>query len=451
MPADNTKTSPYKFSAPQKAVRLLEGLKRTPPGTVLHHHIKHILDDSEQAHAETERAYASLLGVLLDAFAKQLPVDAPLRMHVKLVAMRLMPPLSTSEFSALRRYVGIYARQISQSDQKITNILIEALAPLLEGFGVETPADLSSGAQVDHEPPGTQGAKSTSSHISNRIDSAYRQHLDEKRKGMQEIQGALTQQIAQALRQCEDFCMRLEITLGRLRRAENLQALDALRRALIGETQSLLDGNHALGSHLEEILGHIHTIKSDILRLDEELNRVHLLSLTDELTGLSNRRAFLRRLEDEVGRIQRYGSSLAMALIDLDNFKAINDRYGHAAGDEVLRCFASDVLSTFRHHDMVARYGGEEFAILLPNTSSEGVAHALKKVQKHAAETHFKHGDTIQPMPTFSAGIALYASGEDPAALIERADHALYQAKQLGRNRLEFAPEPAQDSRQTSE
>lgn len=73
---------------------------------------------------------------------------------------------------------------------------------------------------------------------------------------------------------------------------------------------------------------------------------------------------------------------------------------------------------------MVARYGGEEFAILLPNTNHEGVIHALKKVQKYTAETHFKHGDTIQPMPTFSAGIALYASGEDPATLIERADHA---------------------------
>ncbi|MFZ5593614.1 MAG: GGDEF domain-containing protein [Pseudomonadota bacterium] len=441
MPADNTKTSLYKFSAPQKAIRLLEGLKRTPPGAVLHHHVKHILDDNEQAHADTERAYASLLGVLLDAFAKQLPADAPLRMHVKLVAMRLMPPLSTAEFSALRRYVGIYTRQISQSDQKITNILIEALAPLLEGFDVEIPADLSAGVP---------DAKPTPSNVSNRIDSAYRQHLDEKRKGMQEIQGALTQQIAQAMRQNEDFCMRLEITLGRLRRAENLQALDTLRRALIGETQSLLDGNHAMGSHLEEILGHVRTIKSDILRLDEELNRVHLLSLTDELTGLPNRRAFLRRLEDEVGRVQRYGNSLALALIDLDNFKAINDRYGHAAGDEALRCFASDVLSTFRHHDMVARYGGEEFAILLPNTNHEGVIHALKKVQKYTAETHFKHGDTIQPMPTFSAGIALYASGEDPATLIERADHALYQAKQLGRNRLEFAPGPAQNSQQTS-
>lgn len=149
---------------------------------------------------------------------------------------------------------------------------------------------------------------------------------------MQEIQGALTQQIAQAMRQNEDFCMRLEITLGRLRRVENLQALDALRRELIGETQNLLDGNHAMGSHLEEILSHVRTIKSDILRLDEELNRVHLLSLTDELTGLPNRRAFLRRLEDEVGRVQRYGNSLALALIDLDSFKAINDRFGHAAG-----------------------------------------------------------------------------------------------------------------------
>ena len=81
------------------------------------------------------------------------------------------------------------------------------------------------------------------------------------------------------------------------------------------------------------------------------------MSLTDELTGLPNRRAFMRRMEDEVARVQRYGFPLSFALIDLDRFKSINDEFGHAAGAEVLRVYSRNIMTVFRHHDMVARYG----------------------------------------------------------------------------------------------
>jgi diguanylate cyclase len=144
--------------------------------------------------------------------------------------------------------------------------------------------------------------------------------------------------------------------------------------------------------------------------------------------------------------VQRYGYPLSLALIDMDGFKAINDRYGHAAGDEVLRNFASNVLSIFRHHDMVARYGGEEFAVLLPNTDKTGALRALEKVGKRNAEGVFPVEDRTLPMPTFSAGISLYKPGETPSSLIERADKALYQAKRLGRNRVELAQHEAAET-----
>jgi diguanylate cyclase (GGDEF)-like protein len=165
---------------------------------------------------------------------------------------------------------------------------------------------------------------------------------------------------------------------------------------------------------------------------------VRLLSLTDELTGLPNRRAFLRRIEDEVARVQRYGFPLSLALIDLDHFKQVNDKYGHAGGDEVLQMYSKNVLSIFRHHDLVARYGGEEFAVLLPNTDAEGALRALTKVKNRAGETRWQaNGDTI-PVPTFSSGVSLYKPGETASAFIERADKALYRAKRLGRNRVEM-------------
>jgi diguanylate cyclase (GGDEF)-like protein len=203
------------------------------------------------------------------------------------------------------------------------------------------------------------------------------------------------------------------------------------------ETEKLLDAHRKLSAKLDETHNYLRVIEADSQQLSDELTRIHLLSLTDDLTGLPNRRAFMRRLQDEVGRVQRYGNPLTLALIDLDGFKAVNDKFGHAAGDEVLRVFSGEILSIFRHHDLVARYGGEEFAVLLPNTHIEGALRALRKVQKRAEETSFQQGGSTLPLPSFSAGLSLYRPGETPENFIQRADHAMYRAKRLGRNRIE--------------
>ena len=182
-------------------------------------------------------------------------------------------------------------------------------------------------------------------------------------------------------------------------------------------------------------------IESDSQHLTDELARVRLLSMTDELTDLPNRRALMRRLEDEMSRSQRYGFELSLALIDLDSFKAVNDEYGHAVGDTILICYAENILSTFRHHDMVARYGGEEFAVILPNTNLKGAMAALHKVQREAASTSCHCGDAQVPAPTFSAGVAVLHQADDVESLLKRADDAMYEAKRLGRNQIVVNPQ----------
>ena len=163
-----------------------------------------------------------------------------------------------------------------------------------------------------------------------------------------------------------------------------------------------------------------------------------MLSLTDELTQLPNRRAFLRRIKDEMGRAQRDKTHLTIAMIDLDYFKEVNDKYGHGVGDEMLRVYAREVLSIFRRYDMVARYGGEEFAVILPNTDKQGSQYAFRKIRNKVGDTFVIHGNDAIPIPTFSAGLAIYEPGETVESLLERADSAMYKAKQAGRDRIEY-------------
>ena len=210
--------------------------------------------------------------------------------------------------------------------------------------------------------------------------------------------------------------------------------------SVVASLEKLSDDHCRLAEELSKAEDFLFLLESNHQELSDELHRVRMLSLTDELTSLPNRRAFMRRLEDEVSRVQRYGYPLALVLLDIDHFKNINDEHGHTTGDAMLRVYADKVLAMFRHHDMVARYGGEEFAVLLPNTDMRGVLHAFAKIRKRVEDTTCTINGAFIKIPTFSAGLAEYRTGETPSHLIERADSALYRAKRLGRNRIEAQP-----------
>jgi diguanylate cyclase (GGDEF)-like protein len=270
------------------------------------------------------------------------------------------------------------------------------------------------------------------------VGEDYRSELEARRKDIQKMQTTLGQQVVETITQNEEFGVILEVVLAELHQAEDVQGIENARWTLIREIEKLMKGHNELADKLDSTHHYLQLIESDSRQLADELTRVRLLSLTDELTGLPNRRAFMRRMEDEVARVQRYGFPLSFALIDLDRFKSINDEFGHAAGDEVLRVYSRNIMTVFRHHDMVARYGGEEFAVLLPNTDADGAIRALNKVRRRAAETRWQLNGTVSQVPSFSAGVSLFKPGESVSVFIERADKALYRAKRLGRDRIEL-------------
>jgi len=168
------------------------------------------------------------------------------------------------------------------------------------------------------------------------------------------------------------------------------------------------------------------------IRVGERTALDRHLSMHDALTGLYNRRAFDELLVRELASCRRYGGALSLVTIDLDFFKKVNDNFGHDVGDDVLRELAGIIRTVSRPSDLPCRWGGEEFSWLLPKTELEGARMAAERL-RHSIETHdfAKAGQQ-----TASLGVAEFLADEDGEALCRRADLALYEAKETGRNKV---------------
>ena len=427
---------------------ILEPLLNSASGRAVTQHISLLLENIESISHAKENAFIDLFRELLDILDTYAVSDSLLYTHLQLLRMHIGQPLSATELNQLRSLLRDASRHRSMNiapplrDQIDTSLdgLIKQYQPPITDDKLDEPlisTDTIKAPDIDADTEVETNTVDGSNNL--RTDQAYRRHLDDKRIKIQKIQKNLAEQVDAIIKQNGEFGVLLEVEHESLRQTESLNEIHGLRSTLIEEVEKLLKGNYSLANKLDKAKNYLGLIETEGKHLNDELTRVHILSLTDDLTGLANRRAFMRRMEDEVSRVQRYGSPLSLALIDLDSFKSVNDNYGHPAGDDVLRTFANSILSIIRHHDMVARYGGEEFAILLPNTDIEGATRALQKVQELNAQSHFKYEGKSMTMPTFSAGLALYKPGETSSNLIERTDKALYQAKDLGKNRIELA------------
>jgi diguanylate cyclase (GGDEF)-like protein/PAS domain S-box-containing protein len=179
-------------------------------------------------------------------------------------------------------------------------------------------------------------------------------------------------------------------------------------------------------------------------RMEEKLRE---LAMQDELTGLYNRRHFLELAESEIARVRRTGAPLSVAILDIDHFKRVNDYFGHAAGDRVLRDLAGSLRETLRGSDVPARFGGEEFVVLLTDTMLEGAVAVTERLRERVGRSEVQLGHGRVARVTVSAGVAELAQGERLEGLLERADEALYRAKAEGRDRImSSAPPPTRSS-----
>ena len=266
------------------------------------------------------------------------------------------------------------------------------------------------------------------------------------RRGLQEAKIALTEMLSTLLERvgamgssAEQFNDKVGAFQVELSRAPDVATLSRIVHGLLSETQTVRDQIDASRADLAEARKKVEVYEARVSELEHQLTQVSTLVQKDPLTNALNRRGLEEAFRVESARATRYQSPLALAMMDLDDFKRVNDTLGHVAGDRALIHFVTTVHATMRPTDLTARYGGEEFGVLFPATSLPEAAEAVERLQRELAQRNFQFESERLAM-TFSAGIAQWKPGESLEQLMKRADACLYEAKKSGKNRVVRAP-----------
>jgi diguanylate cyclase len=227
------------------------------------------------------------------------------------------------------------------------------------------------------------------------------------------------------------FDARLTDFQHQLSTAATIQDLGGHVSSMLDETRRVSDGFGKLTNQLERST-------TEVKRLTEELHRIREDSMTDVLSGLLNRRGFDRELKRLAPEGTAREGALALIMLDIDHFKAVNDTYGHPLGDRVIAAVGQSIRECVGQAGVAARYGGEEFAVLLPTQKIEAAERLAQSIRKRIEQGMIRRRQGEDPIGgvTVSAGVALWHREDDASSLIERADRALYASKRAGRNRV---------------
>jgi diguanylate cyclase len=230
------------------------------------------------------------------------------------------------------------------------------------------------------------------------------------------------------------FGAQLDTYADSIEQADSLESLAGLVRDMVQQSRDVQGEVASASARLQAGQAEAALLSTRVRELEGELRRVSEELSIDALTQVANRRGLADAFAAESARHGRDGATLAVALIDIDNFKKLNDSLGHSVGDEALKSLAARVRGALRPVDHVARFGGEEFVLLLPATDVGPAQEALTRLQRELTASLFMH-EGREVFVTFSGGVTAWRAGETLDAAIERADEALYEAKRTGKNR----------------
>ncbi len=231
------------------------------------------------------------------------------------------------------------------------------------------------------------------------------------------------------------YGVQMEANAGLIEQARSIAELTPVLKQMVSATREIAQQSLSARDELRDMRERAQTTEVEIAKLHQELDRVSAQARHDTLTGALNRKGLEEALSRELAVVRRKESALCIALLDIDNFKKINDERGHSTGDEALTHLAAVARQCMRPQDTLARYGGEEFVILLPDTPLDRGIEAMVRLQRELTKRFFLAG-ADKLLITFSAGVAQLAPDEDGDAALKRADKAMYMAKRAGKNRV---------------
>lgn len=265
-----------------------------------------------------------------------------------------------------------------------------------------------------------------------------KQSLDDAKATLKNLMTSFIDRLGEITENTGEYHQKIEGYSKKIGKSNNIAELGQLLDDIMHDTRIIQAS--ALRSH-EELVGtrkQVLEAQDKIKELEQELNQVSELVQQDQLTGALNRRGMDAAFEREATRADRSQHPLCVALLDIDNFKRLNDTLGHQAGDQALVHLSSVIKETLRPSDSVARYGGEEFIIILPEVGLEEAAATVERLQRELTKKFFLH-ENDRVLVTFSAGVAQRAPEEPQENVIGRADKAMYEAKKTGKNRVVVA------------
>ncbi len=265
--------------------------------------------------------------------------------------------------------------------------------------------------------------------------SQIKHSLTEAREALKQMLAGFVDHLAEFADSTSDYHDKIEVCVQKISKADDVSQLQDVLGEVIKETRIIQINAQRSRDDLRASKQRVEETEKRINELQGELEKASTLVRHDQLTGTFNRRGLEEAFESEVARWRRRKSPLCVALLDIDNFKKLNDSLGHAAGDGALIHLVTVIRETLRPQDTLARFGGEEFIILLPDTPPEDAQKALVRLQRELTKRYFLN-DNEKILITFSAGVTQYRVDDDQSTVIKRADTAMYAAKQAGKNRV---------------
>jgi len=266
--------------------------------------------------------------------------------------------------------------------------------------------------------------------------SQLKQSLQEAKEALKNMLAGFVDHLADFADATSGYHDKIEACAAKISSANEIGQLETVLAEVMHETRAIQLNAQRSRDELRATQQRVAEKEARIRELESELEKTSELVRYDQLTGALNRRGLDEMFEKEKARADRRDAPLCVALLDLDNFKKLNDTLGHDVGDEALVHLAKVCRDTLRPQDTVARYGGEEFIILLPETALKEAAVALTRLQRELTKRFFLHNNE-KVLITFSAGVTEMTPADNQASVVKRADEAMYKAKKSGKNRVE--------------